>query len=172
MGEVGCLKDEHLQNLQAQNSVIKSLGYKLSVVRIAATTLSPTVLQSGTIFSTDALAGCTISLPSAVAGLVYEFHVGRTPTSGTFQINAAGADTFQGITDMAPIEGHGVAYASENHGWACIIGGNNQFATGNSSTKGRLLGTHLVFKCLSDTIWMVTGNQLSAGAVDNPFSSV
>ena len=170
MGEVGCLKDGHFQNLQAENSVIESLGYKLPVVRITATTYAPTALQSGTTFSTDALAGCTITLPTAVAGLVYEFHVGRSPTSGTFQINASSGDTFEGITDMAPVEGLNIATSAENQAWAGIPTSDDQFATGDSDTTGRLLGTHLVFKCLSDTIWMVTGNQISAGAAAEPFS--
>jgi hypothetical protein len=172
MGEVGCLKDKHFQNLQVENAVIESLGYKLSVVRIITTTYAPTVLQSGTVFSTDDLAGCTISLPSAEAGLVYEFHVGRTPTSGTIQINAAAADTFQGITDIAPVEGLAVSGGVENQAWAVIPATDNRFSTGNADSAGRLLGTHLVFKCLSNAIWMVTGNQISSGAVTEPFTNV
>ena len=173
MGEVGCLKDERFQNLQVENAVIESSGHKLPVVRITTATYTPTVLQSGTIFSFNSLVGCDVSLPPSEPGLVYEFHVGITPTSADLIIDAASGDTYEGITDMASIEGLAINSASpENHGWAGIPTSTIRFITGNVETTGRGMGTHLVFKCMSPTIWVITGHMISAGVVDTPFDTV
>ena len=74
-----------------------ALNHKVNVVANTASTLAPTVAQSGSIFTITAAAGCVVTLPAATAGLNYSFHLAANVTSNTFTINAASSsDTLQG----------------------------------------------------------------------------
>ena len=72
-------------------------AFKRNIVNITAATYTVSPEQSGSIFTLNLAAGITITLPDAVAGLEYEFHVGTTFTGDSWIINAASSsDTLQG----------------------------------------------------------------------------
>ena len=81
----------------------EGLQLRRPVVTATAASLQPTVAQSGTIFLLSGADAVEVLLPTAEAGLVYEFHVITTKT-GTLTINArgVGADTLEGLILMGP----------------------------------------------------------------------
>ena len=170
MAESGCLKDGHFQNLQVDgDTTINNLGYQLPVVSVTTATHAPSVLQSGTIYALDRPAGIAITLPAAKAGLVYEFHAVTTFT-GTFQIDAASdADTLQGLIQMAPSALNDSDDNVENHGTSGPSAADHQYIA-DADTKGRLLGSHLTYKCITDSIWHVSGNVITTGVIATPFT--
>jgi len=146
-----------------------TLAYKRPVVNITASTSSPTAAQSGSIFTLNLAGGITITLPTAVAGLTYEFHVGTTFT-GSLIINAASvSDTLQGIITMAP----SLLATATNAGATTAIAGpaaaDHQYIA-DADTKGRLLGTRLKYTAITNAIWLVEGTAVTIGTCATPFS--
>ena len=144
-------------------------GVKSPVESVTASTKTVTTAESGTIFTLNRAAGITVTLPAAEAGLRYEFHVGTTFT-GTMGINAASdADTYQGLVSVGPVAG----LATNAGNTTGILGPalNDHLLTADADTKGRLLGGHIVFTCITDSIWTVSGHLVSAGAVVSPFTT-
>jgi hypothetical protein len=176
MGEVGCLKDGRFQNLQGENTSIESLGHKLPVVSITTASYAPSVSQSGTIFKLNKADGITITLPTAEAGLVYEFYVETSFTSSNFVIDAAGTDLFQGMIMAAPSAKNDYDDNTTNHGTHGPDLNDTQYSA-NLDTKGRLEGTHLIFKCVgastavTNLIWLISGHAVTAGAIATPFAA-
>jgi hypothetical protein len=179
MGEVGCLKDGNFQNLQVDNTILNSMVYKRPVVNVATTPFYPSVSQSGTIFSINRANGISITLPTAEAGLVYEFYV-ETPFTGphVLRIAAAGAgDQLRGLIKMSPtgfFDGNDATTSERGHCGPTTT--DHQFVADND-TKGRLAGTHLVFKCISDTVadtaagrWSISGHAITSGDITTPFT--
>ena len=146
-----------------------TLAYKRPVVNITASTSSPTAAQSGSIFTLNLAGGITVTLPTAAAGLTYEFHIGTT-FSGTLTINAASVnDTLQGIITMAP----SLLATATNAGATTAIAGpaaaDHQYIA-DADTKGRLLGTRLKYTAITDAIWLVEGTAVTIGTCATPFS--
>ena len=126
--------------------------------------------ESGKLFVLDRAASMTLTLPAAKAGLSYEFHV-KTTFTGTLTINAASsADTLQGVIVLCAV---GIAVqnnqAVATAGFANPAAADHQYVA-DADTKGRLLGTHLVYKCMTDALWSVSGEAVTAGGVVTPFT--
>ena len=126
--------------------------------------------DSGKVHVLDRAGGMTITLPAAKAGLSYEFHV-KTTFTGTLTINAASSgDTLQGVVVMCAV---GIAVqnnqAVATAGFANPAAADHQYVA-DADTKGRLLGTHLVYKCMTDALWSVSGEAVTAGSVATPFT--
>lgn len=144
--------------------------YKRKIVNVTTATFTPTAGQSGALFTLNRAGGMTITLPAAVAGYTYEFHVGTTFT-GTFQINTAGVgDTLQGAVHM----GTGLTLNDaddnvENWGYASPAAAHYQYIA-NADTKGRFLGTRIKYTAITDAIWMVEGFAITSGGIATPWA--
>jgi hypothetical protein len=175
MGEVGCLKDGRFQNLQGENAVIESLGHKLPVVSITTTPYAPSVSQSGTIFKLNKADGITITLPTAEVGLVYEFYIETAFTGAALVIDASSDDLFQGMIMAAPSAKNDYSENTANHGTFGPALNDTQYSA-DADTKGRLEGTHLIFKCVGastavdNLIWSISGHAITAGGIATPFA--
>ena len=147
----------------------EGLQYRQPVVTSTAATLAPTVAQSGTIFLLSGASACTVTLPAAEAGLVYEFHVITTKT-GTLTINAASsADTLEGLVILGPSLTVTRTNAGNTTAFAGPAAADHQYVA-DADTKGRMLGTHIVYKCCSASIWSVSGLGVTSGATATPFT--
>ena len=149
--------------------ISNTLNYRSPVTSITDSTKTVTVAESGTIFTLNRAAGITVTLPAAQAGLRYEFHVGTTFT-GTMTINAASAsDTLQGLVLIGPVD----SQVATNAGATTFIAGpaaaDHQIVA-DADTKGRLLGGHITYTCITDAIWTVTGHLISSGTAAHPFT--
>jgi len=144
------------------------INTRMPVVDSSASTLAPTVAQSGTIFRLTTANAVTVTLPAAQAGLHYEFQIPTTKT-GTLTINAASsADTLTGAIILAPA-GLIRTNAGNTSAFCMPAAADHQYVA-DADTKGRLFGTHLIYKCTSDSIWSISGVGASAGATATPFT--
>jgi hypothetical protein len=148
---------------------------KVPVVSLEAATKAVTVAESGTIFVLNKADGIVVTLPSATAGLVYEFYVETALTSNNYSIVAASsADTLTGLLmswDIADVGS--MTKLNENvttAGWSNPAAADYQLVT-NKTTTGGLKGSYWKYTCVSDTLWHVEGiNICSSGAtIATPF---
>lgn len=119
--------------------------------------------NSGGTYLFDTAAGITYTLPAPVVGMTYNFVVTTSVTSSNHKvITNAGTVLLQGTILGATT----TATMFES-----VIGSSNISVTMNGTTTGGLVGTDLTFKCLSATLWQVTGNNFGSGSPATPFAN-
>lgn len=151
----------------------KTFSYQRRIIDLTAATKSVTAAETGSIFTLNRAGGIAITLPAAVAGYVYEFHI-LTTFSGTCTITAASsADTYTGcVTHMDKDEKGSVVALNEaidTTGWN-IPAAADYILTLDADTDGRYLGGKLKFTALSDAIWHIEGTLFGDGTVSHIFS--
>ena len=153
-------------------------AFKRNVVNVTAATYTVSPEQSGSIFTLNLAAGITITLPDAVAGLEYEFHVGTTFTGDSWIINAASSsDTLQGgikfydVTDLGSLTALSESVATI--AWAQPAAADHQLVVDASTTtltKGGNLGSHIKYQCITSALWYVSGQMIGDGTLVTPFT--
>ena len=150
-----------------------SLNLKQNIVASTASTLAPTIAQSGSIFTINAAAGCVVTLPAATAGLCYSFHLGTTVTSNTFTVNAASSsDVLQGAITVIDKDNVGSVVATNagaTLGLDIPAAADHQFVA-DGDTKGRFLGSMLNYVCITDALWHVSGVNFVDGTLATAFT--
>ena len=150
-----------------------SLNLKQNIVASTASTLAPTIAQSGSIFTINAAAGCVVTLPAATAGLCYSFHLGTTVTSNTFTVNAASSsDVLQGAITVIDKDNVGSVVATNagaTLGLDIPAAADHQFVA-DGNTKGRFIGSMLNYVCITDALWHVSGVNFSDGTLATAFT--
>ena len=150
-----------------------SLNLKQNIVATTASTLAPTIAQSGSIFTINAAAGCVVTLPAATAGLCYSFHLGTTVTSNTFTVNAASsADVLQGALIVIDKDNLGSVVATNagaTLGLDMPAADDHQIVQ-DGDTKGRFLGTKIDYVCITDALWYVSGINFVDGTIATAFT--
>ncbi len=150
-----------------------SLNLKQNIVASTASTLAPTIAQSGSIFTINAAAGCVVTLPAATAGLCYSFHLGTTVTSNTFTVNAASSsDVLQGAITVIDKDNVGSVVATNagaTLGLDIPAAADHQFVA-DGNTKGRFLGSMLNYVCITDALWHVSGVNFVDGTLATAFT--
>ena len=144
---------------------------KQVVTSITDSTKTVTAAESGTIFTLNRAGGITVTLPTAAAGLMYEFHIGTTFT-GTLTINADSAsDTLQGVLTMVDtdITVNDLDDGVENCGFSKPAAADHQIVM-DADGKGRLLGGMIKYVCITDSKWVVSGHTIGDGAIVTPFT--
>ena len=144
-------------------------SYTLTIVNVTDATYNVLKSNSGCLHVLDRAGGITLTLPPAKQGLHYTFLV-KTTFTGTFQIDTASdADTLEGLITI----GESLQATATNAGQTTGIDGpasaDHQYVA-DADTKGRHLGTRLVYKCLSDSKWQISGNAVSNGNTVTPFT--
>lgn len=127
----------------------------------AGTTL--TAGQSGSVFLFDTAAGITYTLPVPVVGLIYTFVVTTTVTSSNHKVITDAATT---LLQGAIVSGTTTASVFES-----VIGTSNISVKMNGTTTGGLVGAEFNFRCMSATLWQVSGTNFTSGTTATPFST-
>jgi len=123
---------------------------------------SPTAAQSGSTFLFDTAAGITYTLPAPIVGATYDFVVTTSVTSSNHKvITSAGTIYLQGAITSATT----TASVFES-----VTGSTNISITMNGTTGG-LVGSNFTFKCLSATLWQVSGTNFTSGTTATPFAT-
>ena len=136
---------------QDGDQVLKSLnGHIQPVVNVADATYDVEDHQSGSIFTLNRAGGMTITLPSAEAGQVFEFHIGAVYMGTGLTLN----DSDDNV---------------ENHGYASPAAADHQYVA-DADTKGRMIGTYLKYICVSDSKWLVSGFAITSGGIATPWT--
>lgn len=139
----------------------------VTVVDVTASTLAPTVAQSGATFVLDRAAGIAVTLPSIDAGEVgtyFDFLIKTTITSNSTTIKAPSAsETMTG------------SCFTISDGAAAVLGykagSTADTVTLNGSTTGGIAGDMVRLKALSTTLWEVLALTSSTGTEATPFSA-
>lgn len=133
------------------------------VATSSATTL--TAKQSGALVLMDAAVGYTITLPTPVAGMQFEFLQTVTQTSGTQKIATSAATVF--------ILGEVLTFttATASPAGFAFDGATHIAYTSNGTTTGGIIGTRLKFEALSSTVWALTGVVVGSGTIATPAST-
>lgn len=123
--------------------------------------------ESGSVFTFDRAAGQVFTLPEAVPGLEYEFIVTVDLTSNAYSVlcsTATAGDFLVGGLQGA-IEG---AATDEYH---FADGTNDLGLSMNKTTTGGLIGTHIKVKCITATLWLISGVTSCTATPLTPFTT-
>ena len=156
-----------------QTAADKTFGYQRRIINITGSTKAVSAAESGAIFTLSRGGGMVITLPSAAAGLVYEFHI-LTTFTGTLELNAySSADTYMGsvLHHDKDEKGSVVALneALTTSGWNIPAATDYRLHL-NADTDGRFLGGKLRCTAITAAIWHVEGTLFGDGAVTHIFS--
>ena len=137
-----------------------------SVLSGQASTVTLTAAQSGYTALFDSAAGIVYTLPAPVVGMTFDFIVVTTITS-----NAAKVITNTGtVLLIGDIFTTATDSSNATKGW--VGNGSSHIAVSmNGTTTGGYQGAILQFKCVSSTLWEVSGSTPATGTVATPFST-
>ncbi len=116
--------------------------------------------QSGSLVTLNALAGLTVTLPSASRGVYYDFVVKTTVTSNSYIITTATADKIRGTLVNAKNDTASKAFVSTS----------SDTITMNGTTTGGLIGMRMRLICDNDGVWNLFGYNTASGSEATPFS--
>ena len=159
------------EGIEVYETPITLTTIKAAITSITDSTKTVTAAESGTIFSLNRAGGITVTLPAAEAGLVFEFHVGTTFTGSMAINNAADTDVLQGTVIMSDKDDLGIIATNAGNTTAIAkpAAADHQLVA-DGDTKGRFLGGHVVYKCITDALWLVSGTLLQDGVAASPFT--
>ncbi len=125
----------------------------------AAKTL--TASDSGALVLLDTAAGSIVTLPTPIAGMVFDFAVSVSVTSNSHIIGGAAGEFLLGGLQMM-IDTTAVSEGQ------FLDGATHLTLTHNGSTTGGLIGTNYRFVGVSATQWSVTGLCAGSGTLATP----
>lgn len=126
------------------------------------TTLSQTQMGQTLLF--DSATGITYTLPTPTVGAEYTFVVTTKPTSGNHKVITDAATTFL-LGAVTSGSASGAAVIFQGDGVADVA------VTLDGSAAGGFIGTQMKFKCVSSTLWAVTGQNICYGPPNDPFAT-
>ena len=144
-------------------STVTFNGAQLNSINPSSGNTTDPITGSGDTFLFDTAAGITYTLPAPVVGAQFTFIVTTSVTSSNHKvITNTGTVLLQGVIAGATT----TASLFES-----VIGSSNISVTMNGTTTGGLVGTYLVFNCLSATLWQVHGMNFGSGTPATPFAN-
>ena len=131
-----------------------------TVVDLDGTTATPTVAQSGTIFTFDGSA-CEVTLPTCAAGLEYFFVVDTTQT-GNAVITTQSADKINGAI-LKTTAAYNETNLSDTTSAIDAFAATTNTLTFNGSTQGGVIGTFIHIIGLKANAWHASGVAIASG---------
>ena len=135
------------------------------VISGSGATKTLTKAESGSEVLFDRAAGIVYTLPAPVVGLEFTFIVTVDLTSNAYAFVTDAATTFIVGSLLGGIEGDA---ADETH---FANGSTHLGASMNSTTTGGLIGGIFTVKCISSTLWTITGNTSCTATPLTPFTT-
>lgn len=118
--------------------------------------------QSGAVIRFDRAAGVVITLPTARAGLWYDFLVKTSVTSNAYAVNAAGSTKVSGTLVNSKDDTASKSFVGN--------GSTHVKVSMNGTTTGGRVGTY--FRAFCDgTAWRINGFNEASGTEATPFSA-
>lgn len=148
-------------------SPVFSGGRTVSVVSGSGATAGLTAAQSGSYVLMDRAAGIVFTLPAPVAGLNFTFLTTVTVTSNTYKVITDAGTTFAAGSLLG---------SSDNLASKSFIGnGTSHIATimnsASSNATGGIIGSVQEWRCVSGTLWVVTGTLVASSTPTTPWST-
>lgn len=128
-------------------------------------TYTLTLADAGSDVLFDRAAGIVYTLPAPKVGLEFDFTVTVDLTSNAYTVNTDAATTFIVGSLDGGIEG---AATNEIH----FANGSTHIGVSmNKTTTGGLIGGSFKMKCISSTLWRITGNTSCTATPATPFTT-
>lgn len=148
-------------------SPVFSGGRTVNVVSGSGATATLTTAQSGSYVLMDRAAGIVFTLPAPVAGLNFTFLTTTTVTSNTYKVITDAGTTFATGSLLA---------SSDNLASKSFLGnGTSHIATimnsASSNATGGIIGSVQEWRCVSATLWVVTGIIVASSTPTTPWST-
>lgn len=164
---IGSGTDESLTISPKGAGNVKINGQLRSVVSGSGATVTLTKDQSGSVVLFDRAAGIVFTLPANTPGMIFDFFVSVTITSGAAKvITAAGTELLVGTIINTDTDSSD-AVAS----WKALVASSYIAVSMNGTTTGGIKGDWLRFTCLNSTTWNVEGMTLGTSTVATPFAT-
>tara|TARA_Y100001963_G_scaffold147735_1_gene224486 strand:- start:153 stop:797 length:645 start_codon:yes stop_codon:yes gene_type:complete len=138
-----------------------------TVVDLDGATATPTVAQSGTIFTFDGTA-CTVTLPTCAAGLEYIFLVKATGAVNSI-ITTQSADKLYGVVPTV-VDALQSAIGTSTFVMDVNTGTNDDTFTMNGGTKGGVIGSYIRVFGMAANAWHISGFKIGSGTLETSFS--
>jgi hypothetical protein len=138
-----------------------------TVTNVTASTLAPTVANSGTLYVLDRAAGIAVTLPSIDSGEIgtkFRFLLKTTVTSNSTTIKVPSAS--ETMLGNAVVQSD-----SSNAALAYKASGTSDTITLNGTTTGGIAGDIIEVVAVSTTLWMVDAVTSATGTEATPFSA-
>lgn len=145
------------------NGPVTFAGARLGAVNGSSGNTTLLASGSGATYLFDTAAGITYTLPAPVVGATYGFIVTTSVTSSNHKV----------ITNTGSVLLQGTILGATTTAsmFESVPASSNISVTMNGTTTGGLIGTELTFRCLSSTLWQVTGNNFGSGSPATPFAN-
>lgn len=167
LAAIGSGTDEGLNIAPKGAGTILINGQVQPIVSGSGATVTLTKDQSGSIALFDRAAGIVFTLPANTPGMVFDFFVTVTITSGAAKvITAAGTELLVGTIINTDTDSSD-AIAS----WKSLVAASNIAVSMNGTTTGGIKGDWIRFTCLNTTTWNVQGFTTGTSTVATPFAT-
>jgi len=142
--------------------------FMTTVSDVTASTLAPTVANSGTTYVLDRAAGIAVTLPSIDAGEVgtkFQFVIKTTITSNSTTIKVPSAsETLNGLALIVKDDAGTPAMGFKT-------GATDDTVSLNGTTTGGIKGDIIEVEAISTTVWLVKVLASATGTEATPFSA-
>jgi hypothetical protein len=142
---------------------------KYKVIAPTTSTVAITRSQSNSIFLMNTASGIVFTLPTAVAGLFFEFAVTVSVTTNTYKVIVKNLLTEFMIGTLQGYNGASADAAAAFSGNGTSHVAVTQNSTGSNATGG-MQGGLLQFQCVTTGLWMVSGSYVSNTTATTPFA--
>lgn len=153
-------------NVTITGKLTASGGSTAAVISGSGATVQLTAAQAGSIVLMDRAAGIVFTLPTAAAGMTFEFFVTTAVTSNNYKVITKNGTELLigGLLSDDTDSSDALAMFNAN-------GSTHIAMTMNGTTTGGLVGTRIRMRCLSTTKWFVEGTVYGNGTVATPFAT-
>lgn len=156
------MSSDTTQLVVAKQRLLPNNMQRRRIIDITSATATLGRNQSGSIVRFDRAAGIVITLPTAQAGLWYDFLVKTSVTSNTYQVVAAGTAKVSGTLVNSKNNTASKSFVGD--------GSTDTKVSMNGSTTGGLVGTY--FRAFCDgTGWRINGDNAASGSEADPFAA-
>jgi len=156
-------------NYKSPDGCISHGTHREIIQSIGTTTRQLTPAESGALILMDASDQITVTLPTPVAGMEFEFLT---------TISVTTSDTHKIITKtiaseffLGGIDSSSTTVAEGGDTFTAVTGDSFVAITSNGSTTGGLLGQHFKITAISTTRWVVSGCLMGTGTLATPFAT-
>lgn len=147
------------------NPTFDTASFKRPVVTVTASTLAITAGQSNSVFLLGVATGTTITLPAPVPGTTFDFIVTVPVTSNSYKIITSGSAFLMGFVSV-------LNEASSNAGTTYLADGTTIVSVNmNGGTTGGLAGNIFSIRCVTSTLWTISGNLAGTGTLATPLAT-
>lgn len=148
-------------------SPVFSGGRTTNVISGSGATVTLTAAQSGSFVLMDRAAGIVFTLPAPTPGLSFVFLTTVTVTSNTYKVITDAGTTFATGSLLA---------SSDNLASKSFLGnGTSHVATimnsASSNATGGIIGSVQEWRCVTATLWSVTGTIVASSTPTSPWST-